>query len=266
MRIAVIGIAACLASATVAAQDTDAPVRAGTPGVSHPRIVQVSSPFYPLIAQSARVQGNVIIEAVVDVTGRVTTTTVTKSIPVLDTAVVDAVRRWQFEPLLVNGRPIRFATTATIQFQLFDAMAPIPLSGTRTFDSGMPVDFAVVYDANCSSVVTLSTARDDLEPVYRALSSAGLLARTEGLRVWEEPPAAAATMTEKGVVMVVAGETPRVCGGSHGPIGTVNSLAVRSSGTWRKLWPPETLSLPSSDYEQQLGPSLALLRRMVDGR
>ena len=63
MRIAVIGIAACLASATVVAQDTDTPVRAGTPGVSHPRIVQISSPFYPLIAQSARVQGNVIIEA-----------------------------------------------------------------------------------------------------------------------------------------------------------------------------------------------------------
>ena len=55
---AAIGIVALLGSAVIAAQN--APVRAGTPGVSHPGIVEAGPPVYPPIAQSARVQGAII--------------------------------------------------------------------------------------------------------------------------------------------------------------------------------------------------------------
>ena len=84
---AAIGIVALLGSAIIAAQN--APVRAGTPGVSHPGIVEAGPPVYPPIAQSARVQGDVIIEAFIDATGRVDGAAVTTSIPLLDAAAID---------------------------------------------------------------------------------------------------------------------------------------------------------------------------------
>lgn len=262
MRFAVISSAACLASAILAAQGSDVPVRAGTAGVSHPRIVQISSPFYPRIAQSARVQGNVIIEAIIDVTGRVAATTVTRSIPLLDVAALTAVRRWQFEPPLANGRPVRFATTVTIQFQLFDVLAPLPLSESRTSDSGMPADFAVGYTPRCNAVTILTPRTHDLEAVYRAFSTAGVLSVADGLRTWEDPHSSTTKVSSNGVEMLIAGESPRVdCLGQ--PASPAYRLEVRSGGAWRRLWPPDNSSLMSSDFEKQLGPALALLKQMV---
>lgn len=261
MRFAVFGIAAYLASTLAAAQDAPVPVRAGAPGVSHPRIVQVSSPFYPAIAQSARVQGTVIVEAVIETTGRVANATVTRSIPLLDAAALSAVRRWQFEPPLANGRPVRFATTVTMQFRLFDVIVPLTLSESRASGSGMPADFAVVYTPRCNDWTLLTPARHDLEAVYRAFSTAGVLSVADGLRTWEDPHSSTAKVSSNGVEMLIAGEAARVDCSSSAP--SAYKLEVRSGGTWRRLWPPDNPSLMSSDYEKQLGPALAVLKQMV---
>ena len=66
----------------------DAPVRAGAPGVSHPHLQQTSVPVYPPFAVAARVTGTVLLEAIIDQTGRVTSTTIVKSIPLLDAAAM----------------------------------------------------------------------------------------------------------------------------------------------------------------------------------
>jgi TonB family protein len=242
------------------------PVRAGTPGVPHPRILKAGPPVYPLIAQSARVSGNVIIETVIDTTGRVAATTVTRSIPLLDAAAIEAVRSWRFEPPVADGRPSRFLTTVTIHFQLADASAPLPMSGSKASGSGMPADFAVVYAPKCPIVATLSTATHDLEAVYRALSVSGHLTRTEGLRVWPEPlTPPTATTSNDGVEMTIAGRAPEVdCSGR--PDTPVYRLHVRSEGTWRQLWPPLVPALLPSDYQKQLDGPLSLIRRIVEGK
>jgi len=233
--------------------------------VSHPRILKAGPPVYPLIAQSARVSGDVIIETVIDTTGRVAAATVTKSIPLLDAASLEAVRSWQFDPPRANGRAIRFSTTVTMHFQLFDTLIPAPPPGAKVSASGMPADFAVVYEPKCPTLVTLSTATHDLEPVYRALSSAGLLTRTEGLRVWDDASTPTATISSTGVEMTIAGNSGRVdCSGR--PDTPVLSLQVRSGGEWRQLWPRWDPSLLPPDYATQLGPALALLKSMVDGQ
>jgi TonB family protein len=261
MRFAVIAGAACVASAIVAAQGTDVPVRAGTASVSHPRIVQISSPFYPQIAQTARVQGDVII----DVTGYVAATTVTRSIPLLDAAAVNAVRTWEFEPPRANGRPVRVATTITLRVELFDPLVPLPLGESRSSISGMPADFAVVYEPTCHTMTILTPARHDLEPVYRAFSAAGLLVRAEGLRVWVDPLHSTARVSDNGVEMAIAGEAPRVdC--ASAPASPVCRLKVRSDGKWRQLWPPLNPSLLPPDYATQVGPTLALVKRIVDAQ
>jgi periplasmic protein TonB len=75
-------------------------------------------PVYPQIAQSARVQGVVIIEATIDRTGKVTQTRVLRSIPLLDQAALDAVRKWEYEPTLVNGVAVPVIVTITVRFTL----------------------------------------------------------------------------------------------------------------------------------------------------
>ena len=75
-------------------------------------------PVYPQIAQSARVQGVVIIEATIDRTGKVTQTRVLRSVPLLDQAALDAVRKWEYEPTLVNGVAVPVIVTVTVKFTL----------------------------------------------------------------------------------------------------------------------------------------------------
>jgi protein TonB len=76
------------------------------------------APTYPAIARSARVQGVVILEAVLDAAGRVQSVSVLRSIPLLDQAAVDAVRQWRFTPALLNGEAVPVVMTVTVNFTL----------------------------------------------------------------------------------------------------------------------------------------------------
>ena len=75
-------------------------------------------PSYPQIAQTARVQGLVIIEATIGPTGKVQDARVLRSIPLLDAAALDAVRQWEYSPTLLNGIPIAVVMTVTVDFRL----------------------------------------------------------------------------------------------------------------------------------------------------
>ena len=79
------------------------------------RIKEVA-PIYPAIAQSARVQGDVVIEATIDEEGKVADARVLKSVPLLDQAALDAVRQWEYQPSLLNGVPTVVILTVTIKF------------------------------------------------------------------------------------------------------------------------------------------------------
>jgi TonB family protein len=58
-----------------------------------PRKIVNVAPRYPTHAQLARIEGVVVLDAVIDATGRVTDVQVTRSIPALDQAAIDAVRQ-----------------------------------------------------------------------------------------------------------------------------------------------------------------------------
>jgi TonB family protein len=74
------------------------------------------APVYPAIAQSARIQGDVVIEATIDEEGKVADARVVKSVPLLDQAALDAVRQWQYQPSLLNGVPTAVVTNVTVKF------------------------------------------------------------------------------------------------------------------------------------------------------
>ena len=75
-------------------------------------------PQYPPIAQSARVQGVVIVEATIGPSGTVQDARVLQSIPLLDAAALAAVRQWEFTPTVLNGVPVPVIMDVTVNFAL----------------------------------------------------------------------------------------------------------------------------------------------------
>ena len=76
------------------------------------------NPIYPAVAQSAKVQGVVILEVLIGTDGKVTNARVRRSVPLLDQAAIDAVMQWEFTPTLLNGQPVPVLMTMTVQFTL----------------------------------------------------------------------------------------------------------------------------------------------------
>ena len=101
------------------------PVRVGG-NVRQPTQLRRVSPIYPQDAQAARVQGVVILEAVIGVDGRVDDARILRSIPLLDQAAIDAVRQWEYTPTLLNGAPVPVIMTVTVQFTLSPPPPPPP--------------------------------------------------------------------------------------------------------------------------------------------
>ncbi len=93
------------------------PVRVGG-DVRPPVRTKNVAPIYPSIAQSARVQGVVIIEATIGLDGRVQDAKILRSVPLLDAAALEAVRQWEYTPTTLNGNPVPVVMTVTVQFAL----------------------------------------------------------------------------------------------------------------------------------------------------
>ena len=94
-----------------------APIRVGG-HIKPPVKLKNVPPEYPELAEQARVQGVVILECVISPRGKVTDVRVLRSIPLLDQAAVDAVRRWEYTPTLLNGIPVPVIMTITVNFSL----------------------------------------------------------------------------------------------------------------------------------------------------
>ena len=91
--------------------------------VQAPKKIKDVKPIYPAEAQSARIQGIVILEVTVGTDGKVTNARPVRSIPLLDEAAIDAVRQWEFTPTLMNGVPVPILMSVTVSFALDGALA-----------------------------------------------------------------------------------------------------------------------------------------------
>jgi protein TonB len=93
------------------------PIRVGGQ-IAPPTLAKRVEPEYPPVAIAAHVEGTVILEATVDKRGRVAGVEVLRSHPLLASAAVDAVKQWQYQPLMLNGSPQPFVLTVTVSFDL----------------------------------------------------------------------------------------------------------------------------------------------------
>ncbi len=87
-------------------------------GIEPPKKIEDVPPVYPAMARVARVEGIVILEAVIDAHGNVTSVAVRRSNAMLDQPAIDAVRQWRYTPALLNGQPVPVIVTITVRFQL----------------------------------------------------------------------------------------------------------------------------------------------------
>jgi protein TonB len=93
------------------------PVRVGGQ-IKAPTKVRNVAPSYPDLARQSRIQGMVILEAVISPSGSVEDVRVLRGIPLLDDAAADAVRQWRYTPTLLNGVPVAVVMTVTVNFRL----------------------------------------------------------------------------------------------------------------------------------------------------
>ena len=96
---------------------TQAPIRIST-GITPPTRLAYVPPVYPPIAQTAHVEGTVILECTIDERGNVRDAKVLRSIPMLDRAALDAVLKWRYTPTRLSGMAVPVIMTVTVTFSL----------------------------------------------------------------------------------------------------------------------------------------------------
>jgi periplasmic protein TonB len=87
-------------------------------GVAAGRLVAPIRPAYPAIALATRIEGTVVIEAVISKTGTVERARVVSGPPMLTAAALSAVQQARYEPCKLNGDPVEVETTINVIFRL----------------------------------------------------------------------------------------------------------------------------------------------------
>jgi TonB family protein len=86
--------------------------------LQQPKLLASVAAVYPPLARARRVQGDVVVDALIDATGKVTATKIITGNPLLQSAAADSVRLWKYQPAHLNGEAIPFHINVTITFHL----------------------------------------------------------------------------------------------------------------------------------------------------
>jgi protein TonB len=81
-------------------------------------LVRRVQPDYPALARSARIQGQVLLSAVISKDGAIQNLQVLAGHPMLVRAAVDAVRQWRYRPYILNNEPVEVETRIAVNFSL----------------------------------------------------------------------------------------------------------------------------------------------------
>ncbi len=87
-------------------------------GVAQGLLIRLVKPQYPALARQARIQGTVVLQAVIGKDGTVQNLRVLSGHPMLTAAAIDAVKQWQYKPFYLNGEPVEVDTQINVNFTL----------------------------------------------------------------------------------------------------------------------------------------------------
>ncbi|MFZ0774015.1 MAG: TonB family protein [Candidatus Sulfotelmatobacter sp.] len=112
-------IGGIISSTPVAVPHVAAPQRVRvSQGVSTGLLVRKVQPNYPPLARQARIQGTVVLHAVISKDGSIINLTLVSGHPMLAPAAIDAVKQWKYRPYLLNGEPVEVDTEVLVNFTL----------------------------------------------------------------------------------------------------------------------------------------------------
>jgi len=96
-----------------------APRRMRVPAqVAEANLIHDVPPQYPPEAGRARIEGTVVLVAVIGKDGTVQDVRVQSGLSVLAEAAIEAVKQWRYRPYLLNGEPVEVDSQITINFNL----------------------------------------------------------------------------------------------------------------------------------------------------
>ncbi len=87
-------------------------------GVSQGLLIHQVKPNYPQLARQARIQGSVVLQAVIAKDGTIQNLRVQSGHPMLAPAALEAVKQWRYKPYFLNGEPVEVETVVTVNFTL----------------------------------------------------------------------------------------------------------------------------------------------------
>ena len=88
------------------------------PKTMQEHLVTKIPPKYPPAAKKARIQGKVVLDAIIGQTGEVENLKVVSGPAELQQSAIDAVRQWTYRPVLINGVPVEVETTVNVTYTL----------------------------------------------------------------------------------------------------------------------------------------------------
>ena len=89
-----------------------------SPEIMARNLVSKAVPIYPPAAKKAKIQGTVVLNAVIDKDGNVENVRAISGPQELQQSAIDAVRQWKYKPYLLNGDPVELETTINIIYSL----------------------------------------------------------------------------------------------------------------------------------------------------
>lgn len=127
-----------LAVANQKEQEKQKPIHVSA-GVMAGQIVTKVNPTYPEQARKARIQGAVVLNAIISKTGDVIDLQVASGPKELMKSAVEAVQQWKYKPYLLNGQPTEVTTTITVNYSLGDGPSAVAPCTTQNSGCTMPV-------------------------------------------------------------------------------------------------------------------------------
>ncbi len=101
------------------------PLTPGDPGkiripraVGEEHLIHRVDPPYPQMAKIAHIQGNVVLQCMIDQQGNIAAVKAISGHPILIQAALDAVKQWKYKPFLINGQAVSIETTVTVTFHM----------------------------------------------------------------------------------------------------------------------------------------------------
>jgi protein TonB len=81
-------------------------------------LVRKIVPTYPPLARRARIQGTVVLQAMISKEGAIENLRLVSGHPLLAPAAIEAVSHWRYRPYILNNQPVEVETQITVNFSL----------------------------------------------------------------------------------------------------------------------------------------------------